>query len=194
MRQALPWLALVAASVALLGCGSDDAPPEVSAAAAGDLANKLDEIQERVDRQDCPAADDALASLSAAVPEIDANERFRDDFSTLLADLQEQIASQCSEDEADPTTTTSTDEEDEDTSSTSSTTTTTTTTTEETSTTDEAKEPEEEEESTTTEEPTLPETPGNSPVTPPGQGGGDPGSGGIAPGSFKPERKGRKGP
>lgn len=185
MRGILACVAVLGASVVSVGCGSEEETnPQVSSAAATDLENKLDEIQERVDREDCSAADEALSSLTSAVPEIDANQDFKDDFTTLLSDLGAQISEQCTTTAAAEETSTETEEEP----STESTTTTPSTETSSTETVpDEEEETEDEgdEEEPENPEDLLPDPPVEPPVTPGNSGGVSP-----SDGSFEPERQG----
>lgn len=189
-RRFVPFLVAVAASSALLGCGSDSSERELegepfSEQESLDLVENLDEIQVLVEEGNCEDADNKLASVTELAENVPAerDEQLKADLLTLLGDLDEKIGTECTETEA----TTSSTSTQEDTATTETTETTETTTT----TTDTSSDEEEGEDAETTapEEPEVPPvTPPETPVGPP-EGVG-PSDGGIGPGDFEAERRG----
>lgn len=195
-RRTLACLGLLAAGAAMLGCGSEEEPSDrsVSTQAAEEITAKLELIDTRFTDNDCEGAEEALTNLREDVPDVDANQTFRDELSSLLEDLDSQLAEECSTSSDETTTSSST--KDEDTTETDSTTepvpTETTSTEEEPSTTeDEEPPPTDEEEEPATPDP--PDPPADEPAIPPatggtGGGGSDP-SGGVTPPAFESGRK-----
>lgn len=182
-RLTASCLAVLAAGVAMLGCGSSgpvrvDIPPETVTAING----KLDQIQQRFADGDCSgrnSAESSLESLRAAVGSLEVDQQFIDDVNEMLDNLGKQIADQC---QAPDRTTTST-------STDTLPTTTTPTTTDTLPTTTETTTKETTETTTTTTQTTT--EPTGPPTTPGGgnPGGGNPG-GGVSPGGGKRERNG----
>ena len=173
-------LAVIAAGLLILGCGSSDQvkvdlPPETIAA----INAKLDQIQGRYDAGNCTGSNSAATSLESLQGAVDGlqgvDQQFVDDMNQLLDNLGKQIAAQCQP--VDKTT-----------SSTSSTTTTvpptttdtipTTTKTTTSTTTD------------TTKSTTTTTTTGTTTTTPTGPGGGvNPGGGKKANAGGPPIKK-----
>lgn len=191
-RQIAVCLAVVAAPLALLGCGSDEGSGDLegepfSEQESRDFTENLDEIDGLVTAGDCEGAESKLTALIGAVEGVPAerDEGLKTDLVTALEDLDGQISDQCvdgdSEPETSSTTSTTTEEETE------SVPTTTDDEPEETSTTS----------SSTTEEPDPPDEDPAPPADPPGNGtppvdpgnsGDDDDSGGVTPG-FEADRR-----
>jgi hypothetical protein len=183
-------LAVVAAALVMLGCGSSGDPVQVDlppATVAG-VNKKLDQIQDRVTAGDCTgpnSATSSLDSLKAAINSLEVDQQFIDDMNEMLDNLAERIDAQC--EPAEETTTTDTTPETTDTLPTTTTppltdtTTSTTTDTTESTTT-----------STTTTPPEPPTGPPGNPSNPNGNGPG----GGVIPGGGnkkeKPKHPGKK--
>lgn len=182
-------LTLALGSSLMLGCGSEsNTDVSFSQTASGDFQNKLDVVQAFLADENCERATEAVGGLTQAVAESsETSEDAKAQLTELLGTLDEQIAEECAAlaaaDPADTESTTTTTTE-EDPTSTESTTTSTTTT----STTDstETTPPEDEEEPEIPVIPPETETPGNSPVSPPGQSG----SGGTESGGIEAGRQG----
>ena len=116
-------LAVVAAALVMLGCGSSGDPVQVDlpSETVSGVNKKLDQIRERFAAGDCTGANSAtssLDSLKTAVNSLEVDQQFIDDMNEMLDNLAKQIDDQC--EPAEETTTTDT---------TKSTTTTETTTT-----------------------------------------------------------------
>lgn len=196
-RRTLACLGLLAAGAAMLGCGSEEEPSDrsVSTQAAEEITAKLELIDTRFTDNDCEGAEEALTSLREDVPDVDANQTFRDELSSLLEDLDSQLAEECAGSEGETTSSTTSTTDDTDSSVTETDTVPTDT---EPSTTEEPPSTEEEEPPPTDEEeePVTPDPPDPSadePVIPPstggtGGGGSDP-SGGVTPPAFESGRK-----
>lgn len=169
-RQISACLALAAAALLMLGCGSSEEGGDVSFGenASRDFQAKLDLIQGFIDDQDCERATDAIGVLNDAVGiSEETSEQAKSDLQELLGELDAQVNDQC--ESTDETTSSSTTSTKEDTTSSETTESTITeTSTEETTTED-----------TTTEKPEEPSTP-TPPETSPGGGNGPPG--GVPPG------------
>ena len=176
-------LAVVAAAIVMLGCGSSGDPVKVdlpSETIAGVNA-KLDQIQERFADGKCTgpnSATSSLDSLKTAVNSLEVDQQFIDDMNEMLDNLAKRIDDQC--EPAVETTTTDTTPETTDTIPTTTTppaTDTTTTTT----TTDTTKD------TTTTTTTTAPEPPTGPPGNPDNPNGNGPGGGVIPGGGNKKE-------
>ncbi len=178
-------LAVVAAGLLMLGCGSGnevkvDLPQDTVQA----ITDKLDQIQERFAAGDCTGSNSAQTSLDAlrsAIDGLDVDEQFVSDMNQMLDNLDEQIATQCdpatrtTSSTTEPTDTLPTTTEPTTTESTTTTTTTTKSTTKDTSST------------TTTTTTTPPTGPPGNPGNPNGNGPG----GGVVPGKGKKDNSGQ---
>jgi hypothetical protein len=178
-RPIAAGLAVLAAGVLAIGCGSSDVgnidlPPETVTA----INEKLDEVEKRFEDGKCEGSGSAESSLESLREAVNGDllqntdEQLVADLNKLLDNLEELIAQKCEPDE--PTTTTAT----ETTDTVPETTDTVPATTETETTTDTTK-------TTTTTDPTTTDTTTTQPPTnPPTNPGGGPG-GGIAPGGGR---------
>lgn len=178
-RQISACLAVVAAALVMLGCGSssDVTGADIDPNTATDLSGQLDRIQGFFDDGNCDRANKAVDNLRTAIDAVSGTtgEEFTKNALELTDKLAKQVEDQCVP--AVPTTTT---EETIDTEPTTTETTdtvpTTTETTTKSTTTTTTK-------STTTTTPEPPTGPPGNPGNPNGNGPG----GGVAPGGGKKE-------
>jgi hypothetical protein len=176
-------LAVVAAALVMLGCGSSGDPVQVDlpAETVTGVNAKLDQIQERFTAGKCTgpnSATSSLDSLKTAVNSLEVDQQFIDDMNEMLDNLAKRIDDQC--EPSVETTTTDTTPETTDTLPTTTTPPLTDTTT--TTTTDTTKD------TTTTTTTTAPEPPTGPPGNPDNPNGNGPGGGVIPGGGNKKEK------